>query len=188
MAYWPNDGGRFNVMHLIDGTSLQVMGEGLQADQPQPDVGRQFQQSQQGPPFSGFSYTGNRAGPMPFAANYRAPLFAGNTKKNKAIAKVILAEGNKTDKGGISFRELGQTYVNITEDTANVTYITSKVRDSCGDERLGLFTSNGSKVNDTEGSRGKYHLYSRFCLILVISAVGISVPSIFCCLAVPAMN
>ena len=139
MVYWPNDGGRFNVMHLIDGTSLQVMGEGLQADQLQRDVSRQFQQSQQGPPFSGFSYTGNRAGPMPFAANYRAPLFAGN----------------KTDKGGISFRELGQTYVNITEDTANVTYITSKVRDTCGDKRLGLFTSNGLKVNDTEGTRGK---------------------------------
>ena len=97
---------------------------------------------------------------MPFTANYRAPPFAGNTKKNKAIAKVILAEGNKTNKGGTSFRELGQTYVNITEDTANVTYITSKVRDTCGDERLELFTSNGLKVNYTEGTRGKYHLYS----------------------------
>lgn len=127
MAYWPNDGGRFNVMHLIDGMSLQVMGEGLQADQPQQDVSRQFQHSQQGPAFLGFSYTGSRPGPMPFAANYRAPLFTGNTKKNKAIAKVILAEGNKTDKGGTSFCELGQTYVNITEDTANLTYITSKV-------------------------------------------------------------
>ena len=42
MAYWPNDGGRFNVMHVIDGTSLQVMGEGLQADQLQQDVSRQF--------------------------------------------------------------------------------------------------------------------------------------------------
>ena len=99
MAYWLNDGGRFNVTHVIDSMSLQVMGEGLQADQPQPDISHQFQHSQQGPPFSGFSYTGNRAGPMPFAANYRAPLFAGNTKKNKAIAKVILVKGNKTDKG-----------------------------------------------------------------------------------------
>ena len=97
---------------------------------------------------------------MLVAANYSAPLFAGNTKKNKAIARVILAEGNKTDKGGTSFRELGQTYVNIMEDTANVTYITSKVGDTCGDERLELFTSNGLKVNDTKGTRGKYHLYS----------------------------
>ena len=123
-----------------------------------------FQHSQQGPVFSGFSYIGSRAGPMLFAANCRAPLFAGNTKKNKAIAKVILAEGNKTDKGGTSFRELGQTYVNITEDTANVTYITSKVRETCGDERLELFTSNGLKVNDTEGTRGKYHLYGILCM------------------------
>ena len=46
---------------------------------------------------------------MPFAANYRAPLFAGNTKKNKAIAKVIVAKRNKTDKGGTSYRELGET-------------------------------------------------------------------------------
>ena len=81
MAYWPNDGSRFNVMHLIDGTSLQVMGKGLQADQPQPDVSHQFQHSQQGPPFSGFSYTGNRAGPMPFAANYRAHRFLLETLK-----------------------------------------------------------------------------------------------------------
>lgn len=129
-------------------------------DQPQPDVSRQFQQSQQGLPFSGFSYARNRAGPIPFAANYGAPLFAGNTKKNKAIAKVTPAEGNKTDKGGTTFCELGQTYVNLTKCTANVTYITSKVRDTCGDERLELFTSNGLKVNDTKGTRGKYHLYS----------------------------
>jgi len=35
--------------------------------------------------------------------------FAGNTKNNEGIAKAILAEGDKTDKGGTSFRELGQT-------------------------------------------------------------------------------
>ena len=32
MAYWPNDGGRFNVMHLTDGSSMQVMGESSEAD------------------------------------------------------------------------------------------------------------------------------------------------------------
>ena len=92
------------------------------------------------------------------AANYRAPMFGGNSKKNKAIAKVILAEANKSDKGGTSFRELGQTYVNITEDTANVTFIISKVRESFGDGRLELFTSNGLKVFDTEGTRGRCNL------------------------------
>ena len=61
------------------------------------------------------------------AGNYRAPLFPGNSEKNKALAKVILAEANKNDKEGTSFRELGQTYVNITEDTANVSCIIFKV-------------------------------------------------------------
>ena len=153
MAHWPNDGGRFNVMHLTDGSSMQVMGESLQADLSQPDFTRQHPQGQ------GFSYTGTGAGPVPvLAGNYKAPLFAGNTKKNKAIAKVILAEANKNDKGGTLFRELGQTYVNITEDTANVTYIISKVRETFSEERLELFTSNGLKVTDTEGTRGRCYL------------------------------
>ena len=30
MAFWPNDAGRFNVGDLMDGTSLQVMGEFVQ--------------------------------------------------------------------------------------------------------------------------------------------------------------
>ena len=106
MAYWPNDGGRFNVMHLTDGSSMQFMEESLQADLSQPD-------------------TGTGAEPVPvLAGNYMAPLFPGSSEKNKAIAKVILAEANKNDKEGASFRELGQTYVNIT---ANVSCIIFKV-------------------------------------------------------------
>ena len=30
MSFWPNESGRFNVLHLDDGHSLQVMGEDLQ--------------------------------------------------------------------------------------------------------------------------------------------------------------
>ena len=118
MAYWPNDGGRFNVMHLTEGGPMQVMEESLQADLSQPDFTRQHPQGQ------GFSYSGTGAGPVPvLAGNYRAPLFPGNSEKNKAIAKVILADADKNDKEGTSFRELGQTYVNIKEDTANVSCI-----------------------------------------------------------------
>ena len=95
------------------------MEESLQADLSQPDFTRQHPQGQ------GFSYTGTGAGPVPvLAGNYRALLFPRNSKKNKAIAKAILAEANKNDKEGTSFRELGQTYVNIT---ANVSCIIFKV-------------------------------------------------------------
>ena len=122
MAYWANDGGRSNVMHLTAGSSMQVMEESLQADLSQPYFTRRHPQGQ------GFSYTGTGAGPVQvLAGNYWAPLFPGNSEKNKAIAKVILAEANKNDKEGTSFRELGQTYVNITEDKANVSCIIFKV-------------------------------------------------------------
>ena len=87
MGYWPNNGGHFNVMLLTGGSSMQVMGESSEADLSRPDLIRQHLQGQR------FSYTGTGAGPVPvLARNYRAPLFAGNSKKNKAIAKVILAE------------------------------------------------------------------------------------------------
>ena len=88
------------------------------------------------------------------AANYRAPSFGGSSKKNKAIAKIILAEANKREHRFTRWDK----HVNITEDTANVTYIISKVRESFGDERLELFTTNGLKVFDTEGTRGMYRV------------------------------
>ena len=112
---------------------MQVMGESLQADLSQPDFTRQHPQGQ------GLSYTATGAGPMPvLAGNYRAPHFAGNSKENKAIAKVILAKANKNDKGGTSFRELEQTYVNIIEAKANVLYIITKVRENLTEDRLEL--------------------------------------------------
>ena len=52
-----------------------------------------------------------------------------------------------------SFWELGQTYVNIMEETANVYFTVSKVREAFRDERLELFTSNGLNVNDNDGTR-----------------------------------
>ena len=78
MAYWPNDGSRVNVMHLTDGSSMQVMEESLQADLSQPDFTRQHRQGQ------GFSYTGTGAGPVPvLAGDYRAPLFLETAKRTK---------------------------------------------------------------------------------------------------------
>ena len=82
MAYWPNDGGRFNAMHLTDGSSMQVMEESLQADLSQPDFTRQHPQCQ------GFSYTGTGVGPVPvLAGNYRALLFSWKQRKEQSDSK-----------------------------------------------------------------------------------------------------
>ena len=135
-------------MQLADGTSLQVMGRSTSSLSP-PDFGRQSSQSQE------FSYTGTGARPMPMlAANYRAPSFGGSSKKNKATAK---KQTKPTLKREHRFTRWDK-HVHITEDTANVTYIISKVRESFRDERLELFTTNGLKVFDTGGTRGMYRV------------------------------
>ena len=83
MAYWPNDGGRFNFMHLTDGSSMQLMEERLQTDFPQPDFTRQHPQGQ------GFYYTGTGAGPVSvLAGNHRASLrFSWKQRKEQSDSK-----------------------------------------------------------------------------------------------------
>lgn len=63
---------------------------------------------------------------MPFAASYGASIFAGNNKKNKAIEKAVVPEGNKTVKGEISFCELGHTHVRYRKSHV---YYTESSRD-----------------------------------------------------------
>ena len=41
MAFWPNGAGRFNIGHLMDGTSLQVMGEFVQPSSNAPQIAEQ---------------------------------------------------------------------------------------------------------------------------------------------------
>ena len=145
MAYWPNYGGRFNVMHygtiptelwgklykqichhLISAKAKDFLTQALVrvlCQCSQPTTEHRF--------------------------------LAETVKNNKAIAKVILAEANKTDKGGTPLREVGQTYVK-TPLTSCISF--PKFRESFGDERLELFTSSGLKVLVTEGSRGMCNL------------------------------
>ena len=70
--------------------------------------------------------------------------------------KVIHAEMTQNGKGSPSFRELGQTYLNINVDTANVYYILSKARDAFNDPSLELVSSNGLRIMDNEGTKGYY--------------------------------
>ena len=156
MTFWPNEAGRFNIIQLEDNTSLEVMGENASAPSTSPlgqSAGVQNNQNQV------FSYSGGGN-----ASVFKTPIFGGAKKKNLAIAKVIHAELNKTEKGGISFHELNQTYININQESAHVTYVLSKAREAFNDRRLELVTSNGLTINDNEGTRGKWHLDNTICL------------------------
>ena len=67
--------------------------------------------------------------------------------------KVIHAEMTQNGKGSPSFSEIGQTYLNINVDTANVYYILSKARDAFNDPSLELVSSNGLRIMDNEGTK-----------------------------------
>ena len=56
-----------------------------------------------------------------------------------------------------SFSELGQTYLNINVDKANVYYILSKARDAFNNLSLELVSSNGLRIIDNEGTKGYYN-------------------------------
>ena len=133
------------MLHLDDGHPLQVMGEDLQTSSNVPQIAEQ-NSGQLSQVFTYGSTPGSSSRPVPFG---------GNKRKGCAIAKIIHAEMiQKNEKGPPSFQELGQTHVNISEDTANVNYVLSKARDSFNDPSLELVTSNGLKIMDNEGTKG----------------------------------
>ena len=68
--------------------------------------------------------------------------------------KVIHAEMTQNDKGSPSFSELGQTYLNISVDTANVYYILSKATDAFNAPSLELVCSKGLRIMDNVQALG----------------------------------
>ena len=144
MVFWPSDAGRFNISHPMDGTSLQVKGEFVQPPSSYaPQIAEHSGQLSQV-----FSFGVNPG------SSSRPALFGGNKQKGGALVKVIHAEMTQNGKGSPSFSELGQTYLNINVDTANVYYILSKARDAFNDPSLELVSSNGLRIMDNGGTKG----------------------------------
>ena len=79
MAFWPNDTGRFNIGHLMDGTSLQVMGEVVQPSSYAPQIAEQHS----GQLSQVFSYGVNPG------SSSRPALFRGNKRKGGAEQGVV---------------------------------------------------------------------------------------------------
>ena len=86
MSFWPNESGRFNVLHLDDGHSLKVMGEDLQTYSNVPQIAEQHS----GQLSQVFTYGGTPG------SSSRPALFGGNKWKGGAIVKNDSEEGEGT--------------------------------------------------------------------------------------------
>ena len=89
MIFWPNDAGRFNIGHLMDGSSLQDMGEVVQPSSYAPQIAEQHS----GQLIQVFSYGVNPG------SSSRPQLFGGNKRKGGALVKVIHAEMTQNGYG-----------------------------------------------------------------------------------------
>ena len=77
-------------------------------------------------------------------------------RKTQSInVKVIQASVKRLANGKLEFMPHNQTFVDVTEATANVNYVTSAVQRKWGSD-YNLVTSDGLKVDDNSGTHGKY--------------------------------
>ena len=72
--------------------------------------------------------------------------------------KIVQAEmvpSNDSNKKP-SFNKLGQTFIDLTEATANIHYVTSVVQQKFGPVHV-VVTGDGLKIEDSSGTQGDLH-------------------------------
>ena len=98
------------------------------------------------PGSSGMS-SGNNATPLrqivPFAKK----------GSNTINVKVVKAAMKHLGKGKVEFSSRGQTYIDVTDSTANVHYITNAVQQKWG-TGFQLVTADGLALEDSSGTQG----------------------------------
>lgn len=77
------------------------------------------------------------------------------TRKSPSTnVKVVQATMKRLSSGKIEFTTQNQTFVDVTEITANLHYISSVVQRKWGSQYV-LVTSDGLKIDDSSGTQGK---------------------------------
>lgn len=74
------------------------------------------------------------------------------TSDQKMPVKIIIADMKKTAKG-VSFNESTQTYISVTDETANVLYIKESIKAKLQRD-VTLVSGNGLELEEEEGTRG----------------------------------
>ena len=75
-------------------------------------------------------------------------------KTQSCNVKIIQASVRRLSNGKLEFSPQNQTFVDVTEATANLHYVSSAVQRKWGQEYT-LVTSDGLKVDDSSGTKGE---------------------------------
>ena len=89
-------------------------------------------------------------------ASSTAILPAGNSKKGRINVKVVQATMKRSSSGRLEFMPISQTFIDVTESTANVNYLSHAIKMKWGDE-YELVTSDGIRIEDSSGTHGIYY-------------------------------
>ena len=76
-------------------------------------------------------------------------------KNHSSNEKIIQASMKRLANGKLDFVPHNQTFVDVTEATANVNYITAAVQRKWGPDHV-LVTSDGLQLDDSSGTQGEY--------------------------------
>ena len=94
----------------------------------------------------------------------RTPFTATKKFSSSVNVKLVQAVMSRQPSGKPSFNRLGQTFVDVTEATANVTYIKLVIQQKWGHD-YALVTADGLELEDCSGTQGQLCLFNYMVLM-----------------------
>lgn len=117
---------------------------------------------------------------MPFSTPLPSPSFSQwlvipiAKKGQGSSVKIVQASFKRLHNGKAEFNQLGQLFIDISETTANVHYISSVIKKQRGANYV-LATSDGLPIEDSSGTQGgltSYMTYSDMFTTTVVIAIS----------------
>ena len=96
-------------------------------------------------------------------------------KSSSCNVKIVQTTTKRLPSGKIEFSGRNQLYIDVTEATANLTYVTLAVQRKWGPEFV-IVTADGLKLEDSSGMQGNLALYELFFIFLCFCKQWYEVP------------
>ena len=97
----------------------------------------------------------------------RTPFTATKKFSSSVNVKLVQAVMSRQPSGKPNFNTLGQTFVDVTEATANVTYIKLVIQQKWG-HNYTLVTADGLELEDCSGTQGQLCLFNYMVLFIQV--------------------